>query len=165
VFGSREASEGGRAVVNWTGVQFEVPVGWYDVPVCFMTGSTAPPIGYLTTQPPHAQCDDSHCGPPIDEVGASDVLVMALQSSTSLVRPIRPDTTVAGRPAQLRTSPGENQFGADQILEEDVLLPHHQVLLVTAYLGTAASPERQRFLAMIRNARLRTPTDLIGAPR
>jgi hypothetical protein len=95
VFGSREASEGGRAVVNWTGVQFEVPVGWYDVPVCFMTGSTAPPIGYLTTQPPHAQSDDSHCGPPID----------------------------------------------------------------------AASPERQRFLAMIRNARLSTPTDPIGAPR
>src|SRR4051812_13568583 len=62
---AKPATQGQK--VTWNGVQFKVPVGWYAVSVCFATGSTTPPAGYLTTQPPHAQCDgNGSCGPPID---------------------------------------------------------------------------------------------------
>lgn len=145
--------------VNWDGVHFTVPVGWYPVSVCFGTGkSERRPVGFLTTQPPHAQCSPADaaggpCVPPETQLGDSDVLVVAEQT-TSAVLKVRPDTTVAGRPARLTTLAGEGRYGEGRILETDIWLPRHQVLLVTAYLGRSAANERERVVAMLTGARL-----------
>jgi hypothetical protein len=135
--------------VTWSGIEFNVPVGWYPVDVCFAT-TLAMPLGYLTTQTPHAQCHENACGAPVNHLGASDVEVLADQSSTSLMRRIHPNTTVAGLPAQIVTRP-DGQFGAHQTVEAFVLLPHHEVLHVTAYLGPHASSEP--LIAMIKGGR------------
>ena len=154
---SKPAAAGER--VNWDGVQFDVPVGWYPVSVCFLTASTTPPVGYLTSQPPQAQCAPADaaggsCHPPASQLSDKDVLVVAAQTSTSLARNIRPNAIVAGRPARIVTSPAHAEFpGADQIVRADILLLHHQVLTVTAYLGRSAQVER--VVAMLHGARLR----------
>ncbi len=149
---AKPASAGRR--VNWDGVQLDVPVGWYPVSVCFATAAP-PPVGYLTTQTPRAQCSRisdtaGRCGPPIDQLGDSDVLVVGTQT---LLEKIRPNTVVAGRPARVTTSSDEAFPGAAQVVHADILLPHHQVLRITAYLGRSASAER--VLATIKGARLR----------
>ena len=102
--------------VNWGGVLFDVPVGWYAVSVCFATGAP-PPAGYLTNQRPHAQCSRisegaGRCGPPAE--------------------------------AELQ--------GADQVVSADILLPHQEVLSVTAYVGPSTSTGR--VLGMLASARL-----------
>ena len=108
---AKRATAGQR--VDWDGVQFDVPVGWYPVSVCFATAAP-PPVGYLTTQPPHAQCSRisdtaGRCGPPVDELGDDDVLVMGTQMPISK---IRPNSVVAGRPARVTTSAAEAFPGA-----------------------------------------------------
>jgi hypothetical protein len=151
---SKPATVGER--VTWEGVQFAVPVGWYPVSVCFLTGAP-PPVDYLTTQPPHAQCSRisesaGRCGPPIDKVDDDGVLVVGTQTSTSFIEKVRPNAVVAGRPARVTTSPAGSEYSADQEVRADILLPHHQVLTVIAYVGPSASPER--VLAMLHGARL-----------
>jgi hypothetical protein len=141
--------------VTWSGIEFSVPVGWYPVRVCFHT-MLAMPVGYLTTGAPHAQCDGNTCGPPVDHLGESDVVVMAEQSTTWDLRAMHPNAIVAGRPAQIRTR-ADGQFGASQTVEALVLLPHREVLDVTAYLGPSASAQHEQLLAMIRGGRLRAP--------
>jgi hypothetical protein len=142
--------------VNWDGVQFDVPVGWYPVSVCFTTGAP-PPVGYLTTQPPHAQCSRvsdtaGRCGPPVTHLDHDGVLVIGIQTSTSLTGTIRTNTVVAGRPARVTTSRATFP-GADRCVRADILLPHGQVLSVSAYVGPAGSPKR--VLALLNGARLR----------
>jgi hypothetical protein len=143
--------------VNWDGVEFDVPVGWYPVSVCFAT-SAPPPVGYLTTRPPHAQCarisdTAGRCGLPVDQLGDGDVLVVGAQTWPAK---IRPNTVVAGRPARVTTSTAVAFQGAAQVVQADILLPHHRILRVTAYLGRSASAGG--VLAMLNGARLRPST-------
>jgi hypothetical protein len=126
-----------------------------------MTGSTTPPVGYLTTQPPHAQCarlssSSGTCGPPIRQLGDNDVLVVADRTSTSLIKKTHPNTTVAGRPAQVTTTRTGGQYGADQIVATDIRLSHDEVLRVTAYLGRSATAQHERVVAMVKGATLRS---------
>jgi hypothetical protein len=137
--------------VNWSGIHFAVPVGWYPVRVCFAT-TLAMPVGYLTTQAPRAQCHGNTCGPPVSHLGDSDVVVVANRTSTSLTSPIHPNSTVAGRPAQITTSTG-GQFGSSETVEARVLLPHAEILHVQAYLGPVAAAQRQSLLVMLRSRR------------
>jgi len=108
------------------------------------------PLGFLTTEAPHAQCQADTCGPPVDHLGERDVLVVAEQSSRSRVARIRPNTTVAGLPAEIQTRP-TGAVGASQAVRAFVLLPHREVLEVTSYLGPDASSKH--LLAMIRSGR------------
>lgn len=143
--------------MNWGGVLFDVPVEWYAVSVCFATGAP-PPAGYLTNQRPHAQCSRisegaARCGPPVDELTDDGVLVVGTETSTNLVAKVRPNTVVAGRPARVMTSPAEAELqGADQVVSADILLPHQEVLSVTAYVGPSTSTGR--VLGMLASARL-----------
>jgi hypothetical protein len=82
---ARAATTGQR--MNWDGVQFDVPVDWYAVSTCF-TPSTDPPVGLLTTQPPHAQCREladgrgGHCGAPV-HLDGSDVWSRRLRATNT----------------------------------------------------------------------------------
>jgi hypothetical protein len=126
--------------VTWSGIKFRVPDGWYPVDVCFATG-LAMPLGYLTTEAPHAQCHANTCGPPVDHLGENDVLVVAEQTSASLIARVHPNATVAGYPAQIQTRT-TGALGANRTVQTDVLLPHHEVLELTSYLGPDASSQR-----------------------
>ena len=149
--------------VTWNGVRFTIPVGWYAVRVCFGTGSTTPPVGYLTSQPPQAQCAPADaaggsCHPPITDLNDHDAMVEADETSTSLIRTIRPNTTVARRPAQIITRRTSRQYGAGQVVETYIRLPLHRVLRLTAYLGSSATSQHHRFLAMV-NGATRRPSE------
>jgi hypothetical protein len=157
---SRQARPAGpRTQVNWDGVHLKVPVGWYPVSVCFSTGGTPVPVGYMTTQTPHAQCSGAadstggRCHPPVDQLGDKDVLVFGGQTSRRLMRKLRPNTTLAGRPARVTTSPGEGTYGESKVLNADLLFPHREVLEVTAYLGPSASAKP--IITMLEHGRLR----------
>jgi hypothetical protein len=130
-----------------------VPVGWYPVKVCFQTGISVVPLGYMTTQPPIAQCrSNSHgeygCGAPVDRLGDHSALVIVNELGAPF-ETFRPSTTIAGRPAQWCVAKGWAAGGVPADTCADILVRPGDLVRVTGYFGPNASGSKQAVRRMI----------------
>ena len=131
----------------------QVPVGWYPVKVCLTTAISVVPLGFLTTQPPIAQCrPDSHgnigCHAPIDRLGDNDALV-SVNEIGGPFETFRPHTTIAGRPAQWCVARGWAAGGVPASTCADIMIGTNDLVRVTGYFGKDASALKQVVRRMI----------------
>lgn len=145
---------------HFSGITLQVPPGWYSVKACFATAAGNYPIGYVTTQRPGPQCHaiagGGSCGPPIDELGDHDVLVIVDEAGRSFVPPAVHTTTIDGRPASLpdSASPARNTSGGSYEMTAQIRQRNRNVLVISAYLRSDDPATEHTVLQMMRSVRL-----------
>ncbi len=145
------------SVSTYHHIRFVRPPGWREVPATASSGLESP-VAYWTNQHTVPQCThpqrgEIDCHAPVKAVHRNGVLVLITQSTYTYKRILRPNVTVAGRPASItvRTCDGSRSTtesagarcypGASRALVADVFDPHvhrpgHSIAVqLLAYLG------------------------------
>jgi hypothetical protein len=150
-------------VATFGRLRLRLPLGWYPVNPCQMNLSGFNvPLGFITTQPPVAQCSPGRrpgevgCGPPIRKLGDEDTLV-EVETARVQAGDFRPNAAVAGRPAMLTLKKvvkvgGSARFTVYALIRGTV---HHRVrdyIIFSASAPADSADAQRKVMKMLRTA-------------